>query len=340
MVEPEGPTVARSKLDTVIIKILADEKTIGLAALTNRLVKMELGKPASIRKRIAELDGRVLKRVQVGREVQIFELAFYRQQNAIGLRAREKHTARLKPLLDQFIGEIPVVNDGGVYLAKGGVVPTVTGANPALYKPKKKIPSEEDLLFPDLMYHLDLIDPKSTPNVSGRWRAFKNRVPRLQGAQKALFAASKDWFAQELGLRYWDGWKRDRFFDPLPRHLNDYALAVYRKDKRTKKLLTASHDVRVDDAKNRFDVGWGAFGILCQRARPSVTADVVKRRVTAAIEGFPEVGNSARFQELAERVDRELRATNAIRTILLKCLRKARAHEVFEGPCEYTRAAQ
>jgi hypothetical protein len=327
-----------ASVDDQIIEFLRKHEEIDQAAAVKELTEITKRKARALQSHISEMDGKRLKKEPRGRRVALFTKEHWVRSQRQSREALVAHTVDLKPLLRDFRGQLPVVDEHGAEPARDGVATSAVGVRRPDYDPALALPCEGDVRFDDLLFHLDQLDLhalKTQANPSSLWLGFKDAVRAHHNARDALENRCKRWVEESFALAVDWRFVGEEVSDHCVNLLFDQAMAAASGNRARLKLLReGGPEARVEKKDGWLEYRRGGQGIVRVKSR-KWSEKRLKSWVEGNLTALSLASESDEFGSLAVEAGRTLRHTLELRAGLKRALEESEAFVSFSGVCRF-----
>ena len=306
-----------------IVDYIRQHENTTQRALLEAAEEARVGSDRTVRGYLARLDGKLIKRAREAREVRLQSIEYWRRHEHQSFDLRVPHTVKLKTVLDLFRSQIPFVQEHALQAAYG-----------LEYRPDLKLEFEGHLLFPDLLFHLGLLQLRADPSVA--WSEFKKQASRFLAARDALWGRCIKAASDALGLPLDRTWRGEGLSENCVAFLYTHALAATRGETEKENPFQDSKVVPVGDT---MEYWIGGRGILRRRPKGPTEPEDVRDDVTKRLKRAFKLTERPEFLRLADPVVDSMNQLRAIREGLASALEEASYYEVFPGACRFTGTA-
>lgn len=279
--------------------------------------------PRSVRGYLARLDGVSIKRVREGRKARLQTIDYWRRHEHQTFDLRVPHAGKLKPVLDLFRSQVPIVQDRALQTEFG-----------VEYRPDMLLEFERHVLFDDLLFHLDLLSLQASPSVA--WPEFKKGASRFIAARDALWTYCIKTARTALRLPLGGAWKGEELSEHCVALFYWHALAAARNETEREDVFV---DAKVVPMGDTMEYWLSGRGILRRRSKNPADLAEMAKKVTAELKRALKRVEGPGSLDLAHSVVDSLNELLAIRGGLVSALEEASYYEVFPGACRFTEPA-
>ena len=327
-----------ASVDDQIVEFVRSHEGIDQVAAIKELTRITNRKSRALHSHLRQMNGTMLIKDRQGKRVLLYTKEDWNRSHRQSREAMVAHTSDLKPLLRDFCGELPVVDEHGAEPAKDGVSTAAVGVRRPDYDPDLPIPCERDVRFGDLLYHLDQLDLhelKTKAKPSSLWLGFKEAVRAHHRARDALENRCKRWVEDSFGLPLDWRFVGEEVSDHCVNLLYDQAIAAASGNRARLTLLReGGPDSRIKKKDGWFEYWSGGRGIVRVKSR-KWSQKKLKAWVETRLAALSQVSETDEFAKLAVEVRRTLHQTSELRQALKRALEEGEAFVAFSGVCRF-----
>lgn len=327
-----------ASVDDQIVEFVRKHEGTDLSAAVKELTKITKRKPRALQSHISQMDGTRLRKEHQGKRVILYTKEHWGRSQRQSREALVVHTADLKPLLRDFRGQLPLVDEHGAEPAMDGMASSAVVPRRPDYDPAVALPCEHDVRFDDLLFHLDQLDlhtVKTQAKPSSLWSGFKDAVRAHHHARDDLENRCKRWVEESFALTVDWRFVGEEVSDHCVTLLFDQAMAAASGNRARLKLLQeGGRETRVEKKDGWLEYWSGGQGIVRVKSRKWS-----EKRLRSWVEGnltaLSDTSETEEFVSLAVEAGRTLGQTLELRERLKRALEESEAFVSFSGVCRF-----